>query len=139
MKKTIKKQIKKTNKRKNKSKVNKLTPRKLKNKELEVESPNIRLEIEEPNNNNNNHNNHNNNNNKNKNKKVVMYSRNSKTGYETVMEAEKKEKDGMKSFVIKSESVLPPTIITHTAPNFSSTSMLTMAQKRQMVVKSFQS
>jgi hypothetical protein len=68
-----------------------------------------------------------------------MYSRNSKTGYETVMEAEKKEKDGMKSFVIKSESVLPPTIITHTAPNFSSTSMLTMAQKRQMVVKSFQS
>jgi fatty acid-binding protein DegV len=69
--------------------------------------------------------------------RVVMYSKNSKTGYETVMEAEKMEKNGMKSLMVKSESVLPPTVITHTGPGHISTSMLTMAQKRQMVVQSY--
>ena len=47
------------------------------------------------------------------------------------------EKNGMKSLMVKSESVLPPTVITHTGPGHISTSMLTMAQKRQMVVQSY--
>ena len=69
--------------------------------------------------------------------RVVMYSKNSKTGYETVMEAEKMEKNGMKSVMVKSQSVLPPTVITQEGPGYTSTSMLSMAQKRQMVIQSF--
>ena len=69
--------------------------------------------------------------------RVVMYSKNPKTGYETVMEAEKMEKNGMKTMMVKSESVLPPTVITSQGPGYTSTSMLSMAQKRQLVVKSF--
>jgi hypothetical protein len=108
-----------------KTKTNKQTPRKQKTKQSKTKQPKTKQTI------------NNNLENKPKSNKVVVYSKNPKTGYETVMEAEKMEKDGMKSLMVKSESVLPPTIITQNGPNYTSTSMLTMAQKRQMVVQSF--
>jgi hypothetical protein len=72
-------------------------------------------------------------------KKIIMYSKNSKTGKETVFEVEKMEKDGMKSIMVKSESIIPPTIIVkQNGPNKMSSS-LSMSQKRQMVVQSYSS
>ena len=72
-----------------------------------------------------------------KSKKIIVYSKNPKTGYETVIEAKKMEKDGMKSVMVKSESVLPPIVITHKGTDYTSTETLSMSQKRQMVVQSF--
>ncbi len=64
---------------------------------------------------------------------LVLYSKNKETGQETLLEAQKTEKDGMKSLVVKAESKIPPTII---SDNFGK-SMMTMNQKRQLVVQSF--
>ncbi len=118
-----------------KTKTNKQTPRKQKTKQSKTKQPKTKqpktkqTKTKQTINNNLE--------NKPKSNKIVVYSKNPKTGYETVMEAEKMEKDGMKSLMVKSESVLPPTVITQNGPNYTSTSMLTMAQKRQMVVQSF--
>ena len=64
---------------------------------------------------------------------LVLYSKNKETGQETLLEAQKTEKDGMKSLFVKSESKIPPTIV---SDNFGK-SMMTMSQKRQLIVQSF--
>jgi hypothetical protein len=117
---------------KTKTKINKKTPRKQKTKQSKTKQSKTKTkqsktktkQLK-------------NNNQEPKSNKVVMYSRNQKTGYQTVVEAEKIENDGGKALMVKSESVLPPTVITQNGPNYSSTSMISMAQKRQMVVKSY--
>ena len=66
---------------------------------------------------------------------IILYSKNKETGQETLLEAKKTEKDGMKSFYVKTESKIPPTII---SDNYGK-SMMSMSQKRQLVVQSFSS
>jgi hypothetical protein len=127
-----------------KSKVNKQTPRKPKTKQSKTKTkkqvtrkpktkqsksktkskqPNIRLDIEKIN----------------SPKKIMMFTKNTKTGQESILEAEKMEKNGLNTVMVKAESVLPPTVVTRVGPNHTSTSMMSMSQKRQMVVQSFHS
>jgi hypothetical protein len=106
-----------------KNKTNKQTPRKPKTKQSKTKQSKTKQSKTK--------------NQKPKSKKIIVYSKNPKTGYETVIEAKKMEKDGMKSVMVKSESVLPPIVITQKGTDYTSTETLSMSQKRQMVVQSF--
>ncbi len=64
---------------------------------------------------------------------LVLYSKNKETGQETLLEAQKIEKDEMKSLFVKSESKIPPTIVSDN----SGKTIMSMSQKKQIIVQSF--
>ena len=64
---------------------------------------------------------------------VVLYSKNQSTGEETLVQTQQINGDKFKSFMMKSESEIPPTIY---KSNNGSTSF-SMSKKRQMVVQSY--
>jgi hypothetical protein len=68
-------------------------------------------------------------------KPVVLYSKNPLTGEETVVQTQQINGDKFKSFMMKSESEIPPTI--YKSNNGSTT--FSMSKKRQMVVQSYSS
>ncbi len=64
---------------------------------------------------------------------VLLYSKNQSTGEETLVQTQQINGDKFKSFMMKSESEIPPTIY---KSNNGSTSF-SMSKKRQMVVQSY--
>ncbi len=64
---------------------------------------------------------------------VILYSKNPSTGEETVVQTQQINGDKFKSFMMKSESEIPPTI--YKSSNGSTT--FSMSKKRQMVVQSY--
>ncbi len=66
-------------------------------------------------------------------KPVVLYSKNPLTGEETLVQTQQINGDKFKSFAMKSESQIPPTV--YKSNNGSTT--FSMSKKRQMVVQSY--